>query len=220
MTDTTHAGPIDPGTNSGANAAHSKGIGESAHIGESLHELADDMLDLMQRLSTTERLLQDASAASDRLASVVESHAARQARAVEQLRDELVGAHRGLIVRGLFNSMATALDSLEILTRASESDGQPVGTQLQATCATIRNLMQAIGFTRFDATVGARFDPERMQCFGYAEGPAGIVVQAIQPGYTAGDVVVRPAGVLIANPTAVPTSVPANERSQAQRGNS
>jgi hypothetical protein len=41
-----------------------------------------------------------------------------------------------------------------------------------------------------------------MECLGYGEGPTGVVLEVMQPGYRTADVVVRPAGVLIADPRA------------------
>jgi molecular chaperone GrpE (heat shock protein) len=191
---------------------------ESSRVGDALHELAEDMLDVMQRLGTAEQLLHDTTAVLDRLTRLVEHGAAQQARSMEQLRQDLTGERRGLIVRGLFDSVVTALDSLEILARACESDGQPLGMQLQATCATLGNLLRSIGFSRFDVARGDTFQPARMQCFGYAEGPAGVVLEAVQPGYAASDTVVRPAGVLIADPTSGPTAAPVDRRADAEEG--
>ena len=155
----------------------------------------------MQRLSRLEHLLQEAAAGLHLRTTLAEQGALQQARSMEQLRQDLTGERRGLLVRGLFDSVVTSLDSLEILARARELDGQPAGTQLSAICATLRNLLQSMGFSRFDAAPGEAFQPARMQCFGYAEGPAGVVLAAVQPGYAANDTVVRPAGVLIADPT-------------------
>ena len=43
-------------------------------------------------------------------------------------------------------------------------------------------------------------DLERMHPCGYTEGPPGIVLGLERPGYRTKEKVVRPAGVLIANP--------------------
>jgi molecular chaperone GrpE (heat shock protein) len=65
---------------------------------------------------------------------------------------------------------------------------------------TLANLLQAIGYVRFEVNPGEPFDPSRMQCLGYRQGKTGVVLEVLQPGYAAAGSVVRPAGVLIADP--------------------
>ena len=161
----------------------------ATEIDAALHELAQDMLDVIQRLNALESLM------------------GQTLRAVDTLRAELVGERRTFAVRALFDAAVRAVDTLEILSRSKEPSAEAVAMQVNAARVTLSNLLQAIGFSRFDVPVGDVYEPARMQCFGYAEGPPGIVLEAVQPGYAAGALIVRPAGVLIADPTAATSTV-------------
>lgn len=55
-----------------------------------------------------------------------------------------------------------------------------------------------LGFERFD-DVGRPFDPTRDEAIGTidSDAPAGTVVAAVRPGYSAGEELLRPAGVVV-----------------------
>jgi len=61
-------------------------------------------------------------------------------------------------------------------------------------------MLHVLGFEEFNVGEGKAFDPVCMECVGYAEGKSGVVLKARRPGYCAGGKIVRPAGVVIANP--------------------
>lgn len=168
---------------------------QTDRIGEALHELADDTLHVLQRMTAFERQLQE-------LAAAISDSDARHHQLIEQLRQDSIGARRGLVVRSLFESVVTALDSLDILARAGALDAEALQHQVQATGSVLQALLASQGFTRFEAAAGDAFQPARMQVVGYAEGPPGVVLRNVQPGYLVNETVIRPAGVLIADPTA------------------
>jgi molecular chaperone GrpE (heat shock protein) len=167
-----------------------------------IEEIADGMLDILQRLANLERQWQESGTAIAELRRYTQDSANHHSRTLEALRAEVAGERKSLALRMIFEPVATALDSLEMLRQGlvSEADQHAHG-QLTAAVATLANTLTALGFERFDVAAGERFDPNRMQCFGYAEGEPGLVLEALQPGYTAASVVVRPASVLIADPS-------------------
>ena len=61
-------------------------------------------------------------------------------------------------------------------------------------------LLQTLGFEEFQVGEGEPFNPEFMECVGYAEGTPGTVLSMRTSGYLTGGSVVRPAGVLVADP--------------------
>jgi len=156
----------------------------TANYGTMLQELVEDMLHVLERLTSIERQVQD------------------QVRATEAIRSELESSGSALTSRHIFEAMAPTIDSLRALALGLDAAAQPVAYgQVTSAAAVLNILMQTLGFQRYEVTPGEAFDPRRMECVGYAEGGQRIVLQAVRPGYVAGETVVRPAGVLIADPT-------------------
>ena len=176
---------------------------EAARAATDFQEVAEDMLDVLQRLGNLERKVQEAVNALGDLRRSMEESAAQQARMLEAVRAEISGERRAFATRALFEPVASALDSLELLARGLKgAREQAAQTQVRAAAATLANVILALGYQRFDVVRGEPFDGTRMQCFGYAEGEQGVVLSVVQPGYSASNVVIRPARVLIADPAA------------------
>jgi molecular chaperone GrpE (heat shock protein) len=68
--------------------------------------------------------------------------------------------------------------------------------------SSLRRVLRTLGFEEFEVAEGEPFDPARMESLEYAEGEQGVVLSVIRPGYLANEVVVRPCGVRIADPSA------------------
>lgn len=168
---------------------------------DAIEEIAEDMLDVIQRLGSVEQQVQQAVVVIASVNQAISDQSAYQHRLVEALRRDLLAERRAISYRFLFEPMVSALDSLEMIGRGFDParDQRSYG-QTQAAIGTLANLLQAIGFVRFEVQPGDRFDPARMQCLGYAEGEPGLVLQVLQPGYIGAGAVIRPAGVLIADP--------------------
>jgi molecular chaperone GrpE (heat shock protein) len=168
-----------------------------------LEELADDMLEVLQRLGNLERQSQETAAAIAEMRRYLQEATNHHSRAVDGLRAEVNGDRRGIALKLIFEPVAAALDSLDMLRQGLDpaSDGRAYG-QLTAAAATLSNVLAALGFERFDAALGESFDPRRMQSFGHADGEPGVVLGILHPGYTASSTVVRPASVLTADPSA------------------
>jgi molecular chaperone GrpE (heat shock protein) len=131
---------------------------------------------------------------------------AAQRRALTELRRDLLGDRRGFAVATVFSAVAPALDSLQVIRDSLDPDdgGAALAAQTDAVASALRNLLQSLGYVSFDATVGEPFAPQRMECLGHMEGAPGVVLAAVRPGYAAGEVIVRPAGVLVAAPDEQP----------------
>lgn len=181
-----------------------------------LQELAEDMLDVLQRLGNLERQMQETVAGVSDLKRILEESAAQHSRALDAMRAEVTGDRRAIALRLLFEPVAAAIDSLELVARGLDSAvEQKAYGQVKAAAATLANVLLALGYQRFDVARGEPFDGARMQCFGYADGEPGVVLNVLQPGYSASNVVIRPARVLIADPAA---SIPKLDPSADQGG--
>lgn len=166
-----------------------------------IDELAEDMVELLRRLKDLERAGAELGARLERIEEQVVAGGQEIGRTVDALRRDLIEERRAMTSRHAFDAVCPVLDSLRA-TRDSLPDGvdEVVRDQLAAVISTLSTLLQGLGFARFDVEEGAAFDPARMECVGYAEGTPGVVVRAVRPGFAVGEAVVRPAGVLIAEP--------------------
>jgi hypothetical protein len=170
-----------------------------------LEEIAEDMLDVLQRLGNLERGMQDAGAGIAGLRRALEETAIQQRKSLDTIRSEVVGDRRSLVLRLVFDPVAAAIDSLEMLGRGLDATREQAAYgQITAAAATLANVLLALGYQRFDTVAGEAFDPNRMQCFGYVAGDPGVVLEALHPGYSAANIVIRPARVLIADPAGTP----------------
>jgi molecular chaperone GrpE (heat shock protein) len=168
---------------------------------DALEEIAEDMVDVVRRLGKLERLAQETASMVTSMRDSFAEQSSYQYRLVEALRRDLESERRGLALRSLFEATAGALDQLEMVGKGFDPvQHQEAYGQVAAAVATLSNLIQSLGFTRFLPQVGEAFDPARMQCLGYTPGEPGMVLQVLRPGYLAGGTLVRPSGVLIADP--------------------
>lgn len=192
--------------------------GQATTGSDPLDELAEDMLQVLQQLGAVERQVRETAAGVADLRRAVHEGTAQQNRAIENVRAEVVGERRGMALRMVFEPVVSALESIELFARGLDpARDQAAFAQITAVAATLANLLLALGFERFDVARGDAFDPHRMQCFGYAAGPPGVVLDILQPGYATGGVVVRPARVLIADPSLPPEPQGEDRETQSHR---
>jgi molecular chaperone GrpE (heat shock protein) len=152
-------------------------------------------------MSDPQALLEQVTAAQAELAEATRAGFTAQRRALAELRRELLGDRRETATTSVFLAVAPALDSLEQVRAGLDGEASAaLAAQTDAVASALRNLLQSLGYTRFEAAVGERFEPQRMECVGHLDGAPGVVLAAVRPGYAAGAVVVRPAGVLVAAP--------------------
>lgn len=184
---------------------------------DALEEIAEDMEDVIQRLGRLERQSQETASAVASLRDTVAEHSSYQYRLVESVRSDLAESRKGLALRSVFDPTALALDQLEAVRKGFDPEKeQAIYGQVSAATSTLSNLLQSFGFTRFAPDMGTPFDPARMQCLGYAQGQPGVVLQVLQPGYMAGEMLVRPAGVLIADPERKADARPTSRESEEE----
>ena len=93
--------------------------------------------------------------------------------------------------------------ALEHLAAADDGDQRAVIEGVRVVRDRALTVLAQLGFPRFDAT-GEPFDPARHEAVSVVDSDArpGTVVGTIRPGYGAGEVVLRPAGVVVARASA------------------
>ncbi len=166
-----------------------------------LEELADDLLHLLRRLQAVEQRQEEALARLDQLALTVRDGLAALGQQTDSLARDLAGERRGLALVGLFNATLPALESLGALRDALGPDKEPVlHRQVAAVADVLGRLLRDLGLTEFRPAVGQPFDPWSMECRGFADGPPGVVLDVVRPGYRAAERVLLPAAVRIAGP--------------------
>jgi len=173
----------------------------SGQLRELVDEVAEDMLSVRQRLKAIEEGQAGLLSRLDELSRKVQEASCATAVEVDKLRRTIAGEQKALLARSAFDAVVSALDSLrQISGGLNTKHDKKVRQQLAAAEAILATTVQRLGFQEFQAKVGERFDPSRMESMGYAAGQPGVVIRRHRPGYLGNGVVVRPAGVIIAAP--------------------
>lgn len=166
-----------------------------------LGELADDMLDLLRRVTGLETGQAEVLARLDKLDGATRDGAKVQARETEAIRRELTGAHAALAARAVAEAVFPVLDKLRPMRAASAAcRNEALCNQLDAIIDSLAGMLRAFGFTAFEPAVGTPFDPVTMRSAGEKKGPPGVVLGVEQPGYRTKESVLRPAAVFVAPP--------------------
>jgi molecular chaperone GrpE (heat shock protein) len=166
-----------------------------------LEEIAEDMVHVLERLRSIEQVQHELLGKVERINEQFAGDMKATRQSLNAMRRDLLGQNKTQATRHAFDTTIPVLDSTKALLDglAGEADAK-VAAQLSAVISALSNLLQGLGYERFDAAVGEPFDPNRMECLGFANGEPGIVLEAVRPGYRAGGSVARPAGVWIAEP--------------------
>jgi molecular chaperone GrpE (heat shock protein) len=168
---------------------------------EALEEIAEDTLHLMERTGAIDTRLGTMADQVGRMVQLLEERLTADARAVDQLRRDLLGERREQSARQSFDAVVPAVDALRAMHDGLDpACDERMRIQVAGVIGLLGGLLQRLGFVEFSAQPGEAFDPSRMLCLGNTDGPAGRVVAAIQPGFLAHDAVARPAGVLVGTP--------------------
>lgn len=90
------------------------------------------------------------------------------------------------------------VDDLERALSHADGEDTPVVEGLRAVLGEANEVLSRLGFPRFE-DIGERFDARRHEALSAvaADGPPGVVLEVLRPGYGNGDVVLRPAGVVV-----------------------
>jgi len=170
--------------------------GGAAHI--VLEELAEDMLRVLERLSRIEGGQAQTLSYFEQMAGNLTAGIASMNRVVEGVRRDFLAERKALAIRDVAGQVAPALESLSCMRDGLDADADSgVRSQLRSITTMLENLMTGMGLQPFTPRIGDPFDPQRMESAGYADGPQGAVIQVIHGGYLAGQVVLRPASVLL-----------------------
>ena len=79
-----------------------------------------------------------------------------------------------------------------------EQDQSQMYAQLSAVIASLKNIIQTLGFVEYHAESGTDFDPSRMECLGFVEnGEPNKVARVERPGYMVQNTIIRPCGVIL-----------------------
>jgi molecular chaperone GrpE len=176
------------------------GDGANAH-GEMLEEIAEDLLAITEGLKGVQTALQELALRVEHVYQIQQNASFQVGKELDAMRRELLGDRKALAARGTFNAILPTLGTLVEMQRGLQGEEhEQIRAQIHGIICSLRNLIQSLGFSEFSPAKGDPFDPTAMECDGYAEGPEGVVLQVMRAGYRVGDAVVRPAGVLLAEP--------------------
>jgi molecular chaperone GrpE (heat shock protein) len=166
---------------------------------ETLNKIADDLLELEKRTTAIEGHLNSIASNIDRFQRSLESAARGQTIEIERLKEKLISDRKELISRGTFNAIRPAIESLNFMIeiyRNRPEDGAML-RQTRSILDLLTSITQLLGYRPFEVAPGDDFNPHTMECSGYGQGVVGKVVRVDQPGYVAGDVMVRPCKVIL-----------------------
>jgi len=184
---------------------------------DALEELADDLLQLLRRVQALEQRQEDILARLDQLTQQVQHGLHGLGQQTESLARDLAGERKGLALIGIFNATLPALESLDAIRGVLDPDKDPVfQRQVAAVCDILSRLLRSLGLTEFRPAGGQPFDPWSMECRGFADGPPGVVLGVIRPGYRAAEQVLLPAAVRIADPATLERNKEKGDRKKAE----
>jgi molecular chaperone GrpE (heat shock protein) len=174
---------------------------------EQLDEIADDMLQLMKRVQDIEASQKRLFTCFEELQSNLKQAIQSVARETDLMRREILGDRKHTATMNLYNEIIPLLERLRIMQRnMDEREDERTLHQLNSVNETLSASLRRLGCAEFQVNIGDAFDPARMECDGFMEeGESGIVLGVVRPGYLAGNTVIRPAGVLIADTRTVST---------------
>lgn len=116
--------------------------------------------------------------------------------------DKRVAETRGVAVAGVIRELLPVVDNLDRAVEAAgaQTDGDAFAEGIRLVHADLHSVLDRLGLTQLDPT-GDAFDPSQHEAISQApvEGtPAGTIVEVVQKGFQLGDVIVRPARVVVA----------------------
>lgn len=117
--------------------------------------------------------------------------------------DKRVAETRGVAVAGVIRELLPVVDNLDRAVDAAGAvaDGDAFAEGVRLVHADLHSVLDRLGLTQQDPT-GEQFDPNFHQAISQAPAtdaqPAGTIVETVQKGFLLGEVVVRPASVVVA----------------------
>ena len=165
---------------------------------ETLEEMADDMLHLLQRTAKIESSLNALHTLISKVSDTQERNHREQLIETGKIKTELISERKAAIARATFNAVLPAIESLSLNMKALDSmeDGKIIN-QMQVVIDMLLGILQSLGFQSFSAGIGDTFDPLSMECFGYTEGEPGKVSAVECCGYRTDGGLAKPCRVLL-----------------------
>lgn len=117
--------------------------------------------------------------------------------------DKRVAETRGVAVAGVIRELLPVVDNLDraVAAAGAVADGDAFAEGVRLVHADLHSVLDRLGLTQQDPT-GEQFDPNFHQAISQAPAtdvqPAGTIVETVQKGFLLGEVVVRPASVVVA----------------------
>jgi molecular chaperone GrpE len=117
--------------------------------------------------------------------------------------DKRVAETRGVAVAGVIKELLPVVDNLDRAVEAAGAvaEGDAFAEGVRLVHADLHSVLDRLGLTQQDPT-GEQFDPNFHQAISQAPAteaaPAGTIVEVVQKGFLLGEVVVRPAAVVVA----------------------
>lgn len=117
--------------------------------------------------------------------------------------DKRVAETRGVAVAGVIRELLPVVDNLDraVAAAGAVAEGDAFAEGVRLVHADLHSVLDRLGLTQQDPT-GEQFDPNFHQAISQApatEGqPVGTIIETVQKGFLLGEVVVRPASVVVA----------------------
>ncbi|MBJ7353193.1 MAG: nucleotide exchange factor GrpE [Thermoleophilaceae bacterium] len=116
--------------------------------------------------------------------------------------DKRVAETRGVAIAGVIRELLPVVDNLDRAVEAAgtAADGDAFAEGVRLVHADLHSVLDRLGLTQQDPT-GEQFDPNFHQAISQAPAseaqPAGTIIETVQKGFLLGEVVVRPASVVV-----------------------
>lgn len=117
--------------------------------------------------------------------------------------DKKVAETRGVAIAGVIRELLPVVDNLDRAVEAAGdgADGDAFAEGVRLVHADLHSVLDRLGLTQLDPS-GEAFDPNFHEAISQAPAPegaaAGTILEVVQKGFQLGDVVVRPARVVVA----------------------
>ena len=163
-------------------------------------ETAEDLLHLMERVNHIEQQIGKLDNSVIEISRKIDGAYRDHAVALEKLKADLLSDRKALAARSTFNAIIPAIESLEISqSRLKEIENDPSYKRISGVIDLLYMILQGLGYETYSPDIGDHFDPVSMECIDYAEGEEGTVVKVGNPGYRAGDQIIKPSRVILGN---------------------
>lgn len=117
--------------------------------------------------------------------------------------DKRVAETRSVAIAGVIRELLPVVDNLDraVAVAGAVAEGDAFAEGVRLVHADLHSVLDRLGLTQQDPT-GEQFDPNFHQAISQApasdEQPAGTIIETVQKGFLLGEVVVRPASVVVA----------------------